>query len=195
MISFDKTNSGTNSNVLVSFRLEIGTLVERLWNVCSFTVLTLQALNKVLLLSERCLYCANIKSLHTTAMKYLLFRYSNPELCSKPVRALKNIYIYKPSSIRFKNIKTHQLILHRRTFKASVTALDQTHCIFRCTWSPSWLFVSNKLRTRIASFYFCKIWRIYQAELPNVFCVLKQARATLGLGLCGPMLLFKATYL
>jgi hypothetical protein len=41
MISFDKTNSGTNSNVLVSFRLDIGTFVERLWNIYSFTVLTL----------------------------------------------------------------------------------------------------------------------------------------------------------
>ncbi len=30
MISFKRTNSGTNSNVLVSFRLDIG----RLWNVC-----------------------------------------------------------------------------------------------------------------------------------------------------------------
>jgi hypothetical protein len=51
MISFDKTNSRTNSNVLVSSRLDIrtfverlwnvcGTFVERLWNVCSFTVLT-----------------------------------------------------------------------------------------------------------------------------------------------------------
>ncbi len=41
MISFDKANSGTNSNVLVSFRLDIGTFVERLWNIGSFTVLTL----------------------------------------------------------------------------------------------------------------------------------------------------------
>ncbi len=41
MISFDKTNSGTNSNVLVSFRLDIGTFVERFWNICSFTVSTL----------------------------------------------------------------------------------------------------------------------------------------------------------
>jgi hypothetical protein len=28
------TNSGMNSNVLVAFRLEIGTFVEILWNVC-----------------------------------------------------------------------------------------------------------------------------------------------------------------
>jgi hypothetical protein len=34
MISFNETNSGTNSNVLVSLLLEIGTFVERLWNVC-----------------------------------------------------------------------------------------------------------------------------------------------------------------
>ncbi len=40
-VSFDKTNSGTNSNVLVSFRLDIGTFVERLWNICSSIVLTL----------------------------------------------------------------------------------------------------------------------------------------------------------
>ncbi len=41
MISFDETNSGTNSNVLLSFLLDIGTFAERLWNVCSFSVLTL----------------------------------------------------------------------------------------------------------------------------------------------------------
>ncbi len=41
MITFDKTNSGTNSNVLVLFLLYIGTFVERLRNVGSFTVLTL----------------------------------------------------------------------------------------------------------------------------------------------------------
>ncbi len=41
MISFNETNSGTNSKVLVSFLLDIGTFVECLWNVCSFTVLTL----------------------------------------------------------------------------------------------------------------------------------------------------------
>jgi hypothetical protein len=34
MISFDKKNLGMNSNVLVSFRLDFGTFVERLWNVC-----------------------------------------------------------------------------------------------------------------------------------------------------------------
>ncbi len=34
MISFDKTNSGTNSNVLVSFRLDIGKFVERLFLYC-----------------------------------------------------------------------------------------------------------------------------------------------------------------
>jgi hypothetical protein len=36
MLSFDKTYSGTNSNVMVC-----GTFLERLWNVCSLTVLTL----------------------------------------------------------------------------------------------------------------------------------------------------------
>jgi hypothetical protein len=41
MISFDRTNSGKNSKGLVTFLLDIGTFVERLWNVCSFTVLTL----------------------------------------------------------------------------------------------------------------------------------------------------------
>jgi hypothetical protein len=41
MISFDETNSGTKSNSLVSFRLDIGTFVECLWNICFFTVLTL----------------------------------------------------------------------------------------------------------------------------------------------------------
>jgi hypothetical protein len=41
MLSFDKTYSGTNSNVMASFILNIGTFVERLWNVCFFTVLTL----------------------------------------------------------------------------------------------------------------------------------------------------------
>jgi hypothetical protein len=34
-------NLGTNSNVLVSFLLDIGTFLERLWNFFSFTVLTL----------------------------------------------------------------------------------------------------------------------------------------------------------
>ncbi len=38
---FDGANWGTNSDVLVSFLLDVGTFVERLWNVCSFTVLTL----------------------------------------------------------------------------------------------------------------------------------------------------------
>ncbi len=41
MLSFDKTYSGTKSHVMVSFLLDIGTFVERLWNVCFFTVLTL----------------------------------------------------------------------------------------------------------------------------------------------------------
>jgi hypothetical protein len=41
MISFDKKNSGPNSNDFVSFLLYIGTFVERLWNVCSFTIMTL----------------------------------------------------------------------------------------------------------------------------------------------------------
>jgi hypothetical protein len=48
MISFDKTNSGANSKVLVTLLLDIGTFVERLWNVCSFTVLTLLLLNSLL---------------------------------------------------------------------------------------------------------------------------------------------------
>jgi hypothetical protein len=45
MCSFDGADSRTNSDVLVSFLLDVGTFVgtfvERLWNVCSFTVLTL----------------------------------------------------------------------------------------------------------------------------------------------------------
>jgi hypothetical protein len=41
MFSFDGTDSGMNSDVLVSFLLDVGTLMERLWNVFSFTVLTL----------------------------------------------------------------------------------------------------------------------------------------------------------
>jgi hypothetical protein len=39
MISFDGADSGTSSDVLVSFLLDVGTFVERLWNVCSFTEL------------------------------------------------------------------------------------------------------------------------------------------------------------
>jgi hypothetical protein len=38
----NETNSGTNSKVLITFLLDIGTFVERLSSVCSFTVLTLQ---------------------------------------------------------------------------------------------------------------------------------------------------------
>jgi hypothetical protein len=41
MISFDGTDLGTNSDVSLSFLLDVGTFVERLWNICSFTVLTL----------------------------------------------------------------------------------------------------------------------------------------------------------
>jgi hypothetical protein len=41
MISFDGADSGKNSDVLVSILLDVGTFVERLWNVCSFTVLIL----------------------------------------------------------------------------------------------------------------------------------------------------------
>jgi hypothetical protein len=41
MISFDKTNSGMNTNVLVSFLLDMVMFVERLWNISSFTVLIL----------------------------------------------------------------------------------------------------------------------------------------------------------
>ncbi len=41
MFPFDGTNSGMNSDVLVSFLLDVATLVERLWNVVSFTVFTL----------------------------------------------------------------------------------------------------------------------------------------------------------
>jgi hypothetical protein len=40
-IYFDGAGSGTNSDVLVSFLLDVGTFVERLWNVCSFIVSTL----------------------------------------------------------------------------------------------------------------------------------------------------------
>ncbi len=36
MISFDGVDSGTNSDVMVSFLLDVGTFVERLWNVCCF---------------------------------------------------------------------------------------------------------------------------------------------------------------
>jgi hypothetical protein len=39
--SFDVADSGTNSDVLVSFLLDVGTFVKHLSNVCSFTVLTL----------------------------------------------------------------------------------------------------------------------------------------------------------
>jgi hypothetical protein len=41
MISFDGADWGTNSDVLVSLLLDVGTFAERLWNVFSFTVLTL----------------------------------------------------------------------------------------------------------------------------------------------------------
>jgi hypothetical protein len=41
MCSFDGADSGTNSDVLVSFMLDVGTFVECLLNICSFTVLTL----------------------------------------------------------------------------------------------------------------------------------------------------------
>jgi hypothetical protein len=34
MCSFDGADSATNSDVLVSFLLDVGTFVERLWNVC-----------------------------------------------------------------------------------------------------------------------------------------------------------------
>ncbi len=40
MCSFDGADSGTNSDVLVSFVLDVGTFEECLLNVCSFTVLT-----------------------------------------------------------------------------------------------------------------------------------------------------------
>jgi hypothetical protein len=40
-ITFDKTNSGKNYIVFCIISIDIGTFVERLWNVCSFTVLTL----------------------------------------------------------------------------------------------------------------------------------------------------------
>ncbi len=40
-ISFDGADSGTNSDVLVSFLLDVETFDEQWWNVCSFTVLTL----------------------------------------------------------------------------------------------------------------------------------------------------------
>ncbi len=34
IISFKKINSGKNSNVMLPFELDVGTFVERLWNVC-----------------------------------------------------------------------------------------------------------------------------------------------------------------
>ncbi len=34
LISFDGADSGTNSDILVSFLLDVGTIVECLWNVC-----------------------------------------------------------------------------------------------------------------------------------------------------------------
>jgi hypothetical protein len=34
MISFDGADSETNSDIMVSFLLDVGTFVERLWNVC-----------------------------------------------------------------------------------------------------------------------------------------------------------------
>jgi hypothetical protein len=40
MIFFDGEDWGTNSDVLVSFLLDVGTFAICLWNICSFTVLT-----------------------------------------------------------------------------------------------------------------------------------------------------------
>jgi hypothetical protein len=45
MCSFDRADSGTNSEILVSFLLDFRTFAERLWNVCSFTVLTLLSMS------------------------------------------------------------------------------------------------------------------------------------------------------
>jgi hypothetical protein len=41
MISFDVADLGMNSEVMVSFLLDVGTFVKNLWNICSFAVLTL----------------------------------------------------------------------------------------------------------------------------------------------------------
>ncbi len=41
MISFGGADWGTNSDIFVSFLLDVGPFAKRLWNICSFTVLTL----------------------------------------------------------------------------------------------------------------------------------------------------------
>ncbi len=49
MCSIDGADSGANSDVLVSFLLDVGTFVERLWNVCPFTVFDITSLDHSLL--------------------------------------------------------------------------------------------------------------------------------------------------
>ncbi len=49
MCSLDGADSGTNSDVLVSLPLDVGILLECLWNVCSFTVLTLLSISNIIL--------------------------------------------------------------------------------------------------------------------------------------------------
>jgi hypothetical protein len=49
LISFNKADLGTNSKVFVSFLLDFGTFVKCLWNICSFTVLTLLVMFSVIL--------------------------------------------------------------------------------------------------------------------------------------------------
>jgi hypothetical protein len=39
MCSFDGADLGANSDVLVSFLLDVGTFMEHLWNVCFFSLL------------------------------------------------------------------------------------------------------------------------------------------------------------
>jgi hypothetical protein len=53
MCSFDGADSGTDSDVLVSFLLDVGTFVERLWNVCRKFV------------ERLLLYCFDITCLNT----------------------------------------------------------------------------------------------------------------------------------
>ncbi len=45
MCSFDGADSETYSDILVSFLLDFRTFAERLWNLCSFTVLTLLSMS------------------------------------------------------------------------------------------------------------------------------------------------------
>ncbi len=67
MISFEKTNSGTNSNVLVSFLLDIGTFVERLFLYC-FDMSQIPRVN-----SGQEMNCKPMKSLPLTTKIFCTF--------------------------------------------------------------------------------------------------------------------------